>query len=194
MIIFWFIRRRKVCISWMIHAQKIMEVIELLEKEIELNESSSDYTKANTACDGANGADVVRYGVGSGLENGAGKVAGHSQERGLVSAEVVGDGVVSELDNSQDYGAVKAAGHTQEAPEAEVETGLTTSKVNEVCKVVEVLKNESSGSDTDWKTERITASPSEKTDGSSSKTTSARKRKDESGDYESDFKRGRSET
>ncbi|KAI3892151.1 hypothetical protein MKW92_050207 [Papaver armeniacum] len=108
-----------------------MEVIELLKKEIELNESSSDYTKANTACEEANGADNVKDGVGSGLENGAGKVAGYSQERGLVSAEVVEDET-----------------HTQEAREAEVETGLTTSKVNEVCKVVEELKNES-------KTERI---------------------------------------
>ncbi|KAI3873311.1 hypothetical protein MKX03_023039 [Papaver bracteatum] len=72
---------------------EIMEVIELLEKEIELNESSSDYTKATTACEEANGADVVRDGVGSGLENGAGKEASHSKERGLVSAEVVGDGI-----------------------------------------------------------------------------------------------------
>ncbi|KAI3915978.1 hypothetical protein MKW98_004419 [Papaver atlanticum] len=156
---------------------EIMEVIELLEKEIELNESSSDYTKANTACEEADGADVVKDGVGSGLENGAGKVAGHSQERGLVSAEVVGNGVVSELDKSKEYGAVKAA-------------RLTTSKVNEVCKVVEVLKNESAGSDVDWKTE-VTASAS---GSSSSKTTSLRKREDESGDYESDFKRGSNET
>ncbi|RZC48442.1 hypothetical protein C5167_016867 [Papaver somniferum] len=132
--------------------------------------------------------------VGSGLENGAGKVAGHSQERRLVSAEAVEDGVVSELDKAKEDGTVKAAGHTQEAPEAEIETGLTRSKVNEVCKVVEVLKNDSSGSDIDWKTEAVTASPSGKTGGSSSKTTSLRKREDDSGDYESDFKRGRSET
>ncbi|KAI3892152.1 hypothetical protein MKW92_050208 [Papaver armeniacum] len=123
------------------------------------NESSSDHVKANTDCEEANGEDVVRDGVGSGLENGA--------------AEVVED----------------------EAREAEVENGLTTSKVNEVCKVVEVLKKDSSGSDVDWKTEAVTASPSGKTGGSSSnKTTSLRKREDESGDYESDLKRGRSET
>ncbi|RZC54868.1 hypothetical protein C5167_013735 [Papaver somniferum] len=96
------------------------------------NESSSDHAKANTDCEEADGVDVVKDGVGSGLENSAGKVAGQSQEKGLVFAEVLEDGVVSELDKYKEYEA----------------------EVNEVCKAVEVLKDESSGSDVDWNTER----------------------------------------